>query len=203
MCASKITYGESDEQDETTQEGRVSGISPGNQRTLRKLKTRLRIIYWSAAPGVVVGVEEVLPDSAVIGLGLRVVGSMPDGTPTGYMKMIHTNKPNSVVVPDASYEPHRLGPAARDGTVMPEGTEWEDRFEGVRSIVARQCGLVNRRGPKRSEYYGEKYAAFVQYAEREMDAKQRAAVMANAEKIERPNPSCPLPGTGKKKHAHD
>jgi len=131
-------------------------------------------LSWGAPRGSVVPVETPLPKAVEKSLGLEWTGANPDGTPTGYVKPEESDKPDVVGV---SAAPARRALVAPDGTAMPEGTEEEDRWEGLRPIVARECDVDNRRAGG-AEYYAEKYPAFVKMAEREMDGKARAAALA-------------------------
>lgn len=131
-------------------------------------------LSWGAPRGSVVPVETPLPKAVEKSLGLEWAGATPSGEPTGYFKPEGSAQPDQVGV---VVTPARRALVATDGTAMPEGTEEEERYEGLRSLVARECDVDNRRAGG-AEYYAEKYPAFVRMAEREVDARERAAALA-------------------------
>lgn len=135
---------------------------------------RWRVYSWKAAPGEVVPVEAPLPDAAVKALGIVPCGSTADGKATAYMKAEGSKKPDTAKVLDADTSPVPVLLAA-DNTPM-SGSP----YEGVRQIVAVACDVDNRRAGG-TEYYAEKYPAFVKLGEREHEARQRAAIVAAAE----------------------
>jgi hypothetical protein len=92
------------------------------------------------------------------------------------MKPASSSKPDVVRAVVAARR--RAGYVAQDGSAMPEGSCDADRWDGLRAIVARECDVDDRRGEGGVRYYAEKYPAFVRMAEREMEGKQRAAVLA-------------------------
>lgn len=133
-----------------------------------------RTVSWRAPRGQVVALPEPLPDAVAEGLGLMVQGADEQGRPTSYSKPVESSRPDTVRIPHS----RRHALVVADGTAMPEGTQESDRYDGLRQLVARECDVDNRRGEGGVEYYAEKYPAFVRMAEREMDAKQRAAALA-------------------------
>jgi hypothetical protein len=106
------------------------------------------------------------------------MGSDAQGEPTSYMKPERATEPDEVMLPRQVAKSRRSGAVAQDGTVDPKDNRWA----GLRNIVARACDVDNRWGGKQmGEYYAEKYPPFVRMASREADIKQRAAVIAAKE----------------------
>lgn len=132
-------------------------------------------LAWNAPRGAIVDSEGELHPALVAALGLQLVGYRDSAGICSYTKPEDSVHPDSVTI---TLAPARRSSVAADGTAMQEGADDSKRYEGVRPLVARECGMENRRGAGRSEYYAMRYPAFVQMAQREMDGQQRAATLA-------------------------